>query len=134
MRREALYLRDIVEAADSIRLFIEGADAETLATNHLLRSAVLHQMIVLGEAAARVPPATRELLPEVAWKDIIAFRNILVHAYFRIDLGIVWKAIINDVPAFSESVSSLLAERFPDEAASDPSRGQVSKRETQSST
>lgn len=55
MRREELYLADIVDAADAITRFIADADAQTFAENDLLRSAVLNKLAIIGEAAARTP-------------------------------------------------------------------------------
>jgi hypothetical protein len=40
--------------------------------------------MVIGEAAARLPQAFREAHPQVEWRDIVAFRNIAVHAYFAV--------------------------------------------------
>ncbi len=82
MRRESLYLTDIVEAADHIAEFIAGADSEQFRKSELLRSAVVHKLSVIGEAAARVSGDLRARNPQVPWPQIIAFRNILVHAYF----------------------------------------------------
>ena len=55
MRREALYLTDIVEAADAIHRFIKGFQCDDLLDNELRQSAVLQKLIVIGEAAARLP-------------------------------------------------------------------------------
>ena len=60
MRREELYLADIVEAADSIDLFIAGKDKDSFLHDDLLRSAVLHKLTIIGEAAAHLPSDFRE--------------------------------------------------------------------------
>ncbi|MBZ5728353.1 MAG: DUF86 domain-containing protein [Acidobacteriia bacterium] len=85
MRHESLYLTDIVEAADHIAEFISGADSRTFQESELLRSAVIQKLTIMGEAAARVSEQLRTRHPQVPWPQIIAFRNILVHAYFGID-------------------------------------------------
>lgn len=85
MRREELYLADIVDAADAITRFIADADAQTFAENDLLRSAVLNKLAIIGEAAARLPKEFHDRHPEIEWIDIIGFRNIVVHAYFAVD-------------------------------------------------
>jgi len=85
MRREELYLRDIVEAADHIARFIIGLDRSGFHGAELVRSAVVHKLAVIGEAAAHVSDELRSRYPEVPWPKIVAFRNILVHAYFGID-------------------------------------------------
>ena len=95
MRHEALYLRDIVEAADHIAGFIAGTDFAAFQKSELLRSAVVQKLAVIGEAAARVSEELKTSHPEVPWPQITAFRNILVHAYFGIDWDVVWRAARN---------------------------------------
>ena len=85
MRRDRLLIEDIVTAADCVAEFITGYTAETLARNLLVRSAVVHQLTVIGEAVARLSPAVRDQHPEIPWADIKGLRNVVVHNYFGID-------------------------------------------------
>lgn len=90
MRREELYLSDIVEAVDTINQFISRKSREDFLQDELLRSAVLQKLTIIGEAAARLPKEFQQKHPEIEWADIIAFRNIAIHAYFSVDWDIVW--------------------------------------------
>lgn len=110
MRHESLYLTDMVEAADHIAEFISGAEFQTFQDSELLRSAVVQKLAVIGEAAARVSEDLRTRHPRVPWPQIIAFRNILVHAYFGIDWDVVWRAARNRCPVLREQVAGILAE------------------------
>ncbi|MCP4546772.1 MAG: DUF86 domain-containing protein, partial [bacterium] len=51
-----------------------------------------------------------ERQPDVDWRDIVAFRNIAVHAYFSVDWSIVWTTATEDAPALRERVEKILAE------------------------
>src|ERR1019366_7853263 len=82
MRHESLYLTDIVEAADHIAEFIADTGFPAFQESELLRSAVVPKLAIIGEAAARVSEELKTRHPQVPWPQIIAFRNILVHAYF----------------------------------------------------
>jgi uncharacterized protein with HEPN domain len=112
MRREELYLTDIVDAADAIERFIEGVQREDFAGDELRRSAVLQKLIVIGEAAARLPVDFREHHSEVEWPDIVGFRNIAVHEYFAVDWSIVWVTATQDVPGLRREVARILAEEY----------------------
>lgn len=85
MRREELYLADMVEAADAIRSFLQGVEQSSFVGSDLLRSAVLQKLMIIGEAATRMPKEFRNFHSEVPWRDIVAFRNIAAHAYFSVD-------------------------------------------------
>lgn len=108
MRRDELYLRDIVEAAQEIGTFVDGITAPEFMTDALRRSAVLQKLIVIGEAAARLSKPLKAAHPDVAWGDIVAFRNFAVHAYFSVDWAMVWNTAAQEVPDVSASVERIL--------------------------
>lgn len=110
MRPDRLYLTDMVDAADTIARFLGGISKEHFMDDELLQSAVLQKLIVIGEAAARLSPEFKSRHPEVEWQDIVAFRNIAVHAYFTVDWSIVWTTATEDVPLLRQQVQRLLAE------------------------
>jgi uncharacterized protein with HEPN domain len=69
MRRERLYLDDILAAADAVTGFIEKHTWDSFAANLMLRSAVVHQMTVIGEAVSRLSPELRGRYPAISWTD-----------------------------------------------------------------
>jgi len=91
MRRDHLYLNDIVEAADHIATFLAQVDFDNFRQSELIRSAVVQKLAIIGEAAARTSNELTGRFPQIPWPQIVAFRNILVHSYFGIDWNEVWK-------------------------------------------
>ncbi|NCO40475.1 MAG: hypothetical protein AUJ96_20145 [Armatimonadetes bacterium CG2_30_66_41] len=90
MRSEALYLQDIVEAADAVERFLTGVEETAFLGSEMLQSAVLLKLILIGEAAPHLSKEFRERHAELEWADILAFRNLSVHAYFGVQWPIVW--------------------------------------------
>ena len=123
MRREELYLTDIVEAADAIHQFLAGVEQDSFLQNDLLRSAVLQKLIIIGEGAARLPNEFRERHPEIEWEDVIAFRNIAVHVYFAVEWSMVWVTATQDVPELRNNIAHILAEEYPDKETSNDDGG-----------
>ena len=124
MRREELYLTDIIEAADAIQQFLTGVQRDTFLQDDLLRSAVLHKLTVIGEAAARLPSEFRDRHPEIEWADIVGFRNIAVHAYFAVEWPIVWVAATQDTPELRDKIADILAREYPNAATSNSEEGE----------
>ena len=118
MRPERLYLSDIVEAVDSIRNFLDGIQESKFLNDDLIRSAVLQKLTVIGEAAARLPAEFSERHFQIPWRDIVAFRNIAVHAYFAVEWPIVWVAATEEAPLLRDQVAGILAQEFPGEESS----------------
>jgi len=113
MRRERLYLEDILAAADAIAEFIQGQDYQSFQASRLLRSAVVHQLTVIGEAVGQISPELRERHSGVPWTDIKGFRNIIVHHYFGIDWEEVWRSATTRVPVLRGQIAEILRAEFP---------------------
>ncbi len=77
-----------------------------------MRSAVAHKLALNGEAAARVSAELQARYPAVPWPKIVAFRNILAHAYFGIDWDEVWRAASTESPALRDQIESILRAEF----------------------
>jgi uncharacterized protein with HEPN domain len=113
MRREDLYLYDIVEAADAIAGFVVGISPEQFANNDLIRSAVLQKLLIVGESAARLSDDFKSTKADIPWREIVGFRNIAIHAYFSVDWQIVWKAATVNAPLLRERIAHVLAVQYP---------------------
>jgi uncharacterized protein with HEPN domain len=119
MRRDDLYLNDIVEAADHIATFLGQTNFESFRQSELVRSAVVQKLAIIGEAAARISEEMKCRYPQIPWPQIVAFRNILIHAYFGIDWNEVWKAAQVDCPALRREVTGILGTEFGDAGGTD---------------
>ncbi|NET41015.1 DUF86 domain-containing protein [Okeania sp. SIO2B3] len=108
MSRDKASLLDIVNAARRVLQFAEGIDKSELATNEEKQSAILYQIIVMGEATKRLSPEFREQYPEIPWKDIAGMRDILAHQYDRLNFNTLWDVIQSDVPEVLPLLESLL--------------------------
>ncbi|MCS6880311.1 MAG: DUF86 domain-containing protein [Oscillochloridaceae bacterium] len=106
MRPERLYLTDIVDAADAIARFLHGVDEAAFMQDELRQSAVLQKLIVIEEAAARLPRAFCEAHSEIPWPDIVA--NIAIHEYFAVDWRIVWVTSTQEVSLLRQQIGRLI--------------------------
>lgn len=110
MRDDRLYLEDIIASIEAIQAFVAGKSREEFESNKLLQSAVLHELSIIGEAAARISETLRESTPNLPWREICGFRNQIVHAYFSLDLDIVWETVSGDLPELRKSIEDKLRE------------------------
>lgn len=115
MRDEELYLRDIVEAAGAIDRFLAGVSEDQWVDDEVRQSAVMHQLIIIGEAASRLPREFRDKHPQITWTDIVGFRNLAVHAYFSVSWPIVWVTATEDVPILHAQIAEILTNEYPPE-------------------
>lgn len=76
MRREELYLADLVDNARAVQEYLAGVARNRWDEDRVLRDAVLYRLFLLGEIASALPEEMRARYPEVAWQQIRAFRNL----------------------------------------------------------
>lgn len=106
------YLHDILEAGRAIKKFIAEHTLEDYASDEMLRSAVERKFEIMGEALNRIRRDEPGLLSRVRdYRDIISFRNILIHGYDAIDDRIVWGVIEEDLDVLLKDIEQLLRER-----------------------
>jgi uncharacterized protein with HEPN domain len=105
-----LRVQDIIDYAASIVNMTGGMDYETFVANQTVQLAVTRCLEVIGEAARHVPPEVQARCPEVAWRLMNDMRNVLIHAYASVDLGLVWEAATVDVPPTRERLVRFLEE------------------------
>jgi uncharacterized protein with HEPN domain len=107
LREFKLYINDIRAAIDKISEYVEGISFEDFKGDSKTYDSVLHNLMVIGEAAARIPDDIREKNSYINWRGIIGMRNIIAHGYFKIDPDIVWATIKERLPELSDGLDSL---------------------------
>jgi uncharacterized protein with HEPN domain len=104
-------LWDAREAANAIAAMTTGKSFEDFDRDLVLRSAVERQFEVAGEALRQLARLDAELAAKIPdLRDIVAFRNILIHGYAVIDRARVWRAVQSDLPGLRAVLDALLAE------------------------
>jgi uncharacterized protein with HEPN domain len=89
-------LHHIQDAAKEALGFMSGKTRKDLDNNRMLVLALVKDLEIIGEAAGRISGECRARHPEIPWAVMIGMRNRLNHAYFSIDLDIVFHTVTND--------------------------------------
>jgi uncharacterized protein with HEPN domain len=108
MSRDKAALLDIHNAAQRILRFATGLTKSELAANEEKQSAILYQVIIVGEATKRLSTDFRTIHLDIPWSDIARMRDILAHQYDRVDLDTLWDVIQRDISELIEQISPLL--------------------------
>ncbi|MFQ5789484.1 MAG: DUF86 domain-containing protein, partial [Acidobacteriota bacterium] len=84
-------LRHMLEAAQEAMTFASGKSRSDLDVDRMLALSLIKEIEIIGEAAARVSDETRSTRAELPWPDLIGMRHRPIHAYFDINLDILWQ-------------------------------------------
>jgi uncharacterized protein with HEPN domain len=106
-KTDTIRLQHMLSAAREALLFAEGRKREDLDADRMLMHTLVRVVEIIGEAASKVSQEAREQMPNIEWVDVIGMRNRLVHAYFDINLDILWGTIVYDIPKLIEELEKL---------------------------
>ena len=107
MKDDRLYLIHISECIDRITQYTVGGEAD-FKNSTLIQDAVIRNLQTLAESSQRVSSNLKASHPDVPWRDIAGFRNVLVHQYLGIDLDYVWRVIADDIPVLNKWINVAL--------------------------
>lgn len=103
-----LYLDDMLTAGDKVLRYTEGMSFDDFVADEKTFDAVVRNLQIIGEAAAKVPSEVRDRHVTVPWMEIVGFRNVVVHNYFGIDEEIIWRVVESQVTPLMEQVQAVL--------------------------
>ena len=106
-KNDAIRIRHMLDAAEEALSFAQGKSRDDLEHNRQFALAVIRDIEIIGEAAAKVSEETRKKFVEIPWLDIICMRNHLVHACFDTDLDVVWDTLQSDLPPLVQKLKQL---------------------------
>ena len=91
-------LRHMLVHAEEAAEMARGRSRADLDSDRKLNLALVRLMEIVGEAASRVSPNTRERITAIPWPDVIGLRNRLVHGYDKVDFDVLWDIVEYDLP------------------------------------
>lgn len=106
--RDQTTLLDIERAIRLAGLFVSDMTPEAFLADLKTQSAVLHQLLLIGEAVKRLSPAFRAAHPDLPWRLIAGMRDQLIHRYDSVDLDEVWNTVQRDLPILQAALTPLL--------------------------
>jgi uncharacterized protein with HEPN domain len=98
----------MLDAALEIQQYVQSSTREDLNRDRKLVHSFVHLLEIIGEAASQVSEELRTSTNEIPWPVIIGMRNRLIHAYFDINLNVVWSTSTEDIPLLITGLRRLL--------------------------
>jgi len=107
VKDDRVYLEHIQECIYRLERYMQdGRDA--FLDPGMVQDAVLRRLQTLAETTQRLSEARKAAYPDVPWREIAGFRNVLVHDYLGIDLQEVWSILEHDIPPLRAQVEAML--------------------------
>ncbi len=107
MKDDKIYLNHVLECIGYIEEFTKDG-RETFLQSRLIQDAVLRDLQTIGQSIGRLSNPLKTAHPEIDWRGIIGFRNVLVHDYLGINLDRVWEIVEGGLPHLKQSLQEIL--------------------------
>lgn len=107
MKKDLLYLRHISDSLEKIESYTSDGRAAFM-ESPMAQDAVIRNFEIIGEATKRVSEEAKATEPDVPWKAVAGFRDVLIHDYMGVDMDEVWNVIEKHVPMLKAAMARLL--------------------------
>ena len=107
-KNDRVRLLHMLDAAQEAVQFAIPHTRRTLGDERLLQLALARLVAIIGEAASHITDDFQAAHPQIEWGQIKGMRNRLVHAYFDIDLDILWEAVTDDLPLLAAELQKII--------------------------
>jgi uncharacterized protein with HEPN domain len=96
------------ECIERIREYTAG-DRSRFEASRLVQDAVIRNLQTLTESSQRLSDNIKATEPQVPWRELAGFRNVIVHGYLGIDLAAVWLVVDQDLPPLAAALARIVA-------------------------
>jgi uncharacterized protein with HEPN domain len=103
------FLQDIQDSCQRIVEYTTALSRDEVFSDKMRIDGILFNFQIIGEAVKNLPIELRETNPDIPWKQIAGMRDLIAHAYFALDLEILWLGIQSDIPLLLERVKKVLS-------------------------
>ena len=108
-----MLLAHMRDCLDRIFEYTDG-ERSRFKDSRLVQDATIRNLQTLAESSQRLSSEIKGTEPQIPWRELAGFRNVIVHGYLGVDLGAVWLVIEQDLPALTAAVNRMIEYLEPD--------------------
>lgn len=106
-----IFLEHILENIEKIENSFKDLTEVEFSESINIQDATLRRLEVIGEAVKNLPSSFRGKYPSIPWRNMAGMRDILIHEYFGVDMTLVWKISIKDIPKLKKQILKILKQK-----------------------
>lgn len=103
---DRVYLQHMLDCIERVEQYCHDGEA-SFRQSTLIQDAVIRNLQTMAESSQRLSDAVKTQAPDVPWRALAGFRNIIVHDYLGMDLDVVWRVVSIELPPLQKSLRSI---------------------------
>lgn len=103
-----IFLEHIQESILLIEEYATGLSQADFFRKRFSQDAIIRRLEIMGEAVKNLPMSFRSQHTHIPWKQMAGMRDILIHEYFEVDLGLTWQVIKKELPPIKKHLAEIL--------------------------
>lgn len=107
-RDELVFLEDILDCIERIEQYTERLTEKEFEDNTEKQDAVIRRIEIIGEAVKNLSQKTRDRYANIPWREIAGMRDVVIHQYFGVTIGLVWRVATIDIPNLKEKIEIII--------------------------
>ena len=112
-KTDRVRLYHILDAAREAIIFSQGHSRADLESNRMLQLSLVRLLEIIGEATKGLSPEIRSAHATIPWRKMSGMRDRLIHAYFDVNLDVVWETVRCDLPQLVEALEKIISPEHP---------------------
>lgn len=105
-----VFIEDIWESIEKIESYVSEISEHEFNLNTEKQDAIIRRLEIIGEATKNIPTEFRNAYPEIPWKNMAGMRDVIIHEYFGVTLGLIWRVATVDVIELKEKIQKVRGE------------------------
>ncbi len=108
--RDTILVEHMLDCIGRIQKYTQGG-RQKFFDSELVQDAVIRNLQTMAESSQRLSEECKEIRPDIDWRAIAGFRNILVHDYLGLDLKLIWLVVENELPSLQNALEEMKDKR-----------------------
>jgi len=106
VKDDVFYIECMLECIARIDRYTRGG-RDAFFSDSMIADAVIRNLQTLAESSQRTSSRLKGSAPEIDWRQLAGFRNVVVHDYLGLELGAVWDVVATDLPVLRRQLERL---------------------------